>query len=199
MTKSKSEKAEKEAVRTIASMMVASARTAPKANGIDDVKMLVLNGDDLESLASVMDEIAAQRTTPYPSDAFHMNADMVRQSSCVLLIGVRGSRRDIEKALDCGACGYGTCENFRKAGRRKGNDFYGPTCILKALDLGIAIGSAVKLAGEFHVDNRIMYTIGVAAKRMHLLDSDVIIGIPMSITGKNPYFPYFGLIPTQVE
>jgi uncharacterized ferredoxin-like protein len=199
MTKFKSEKAEKEAMGIIASMMVASARTAPKANGVDDVEMLVLNGDDLESLASVMDKIAAQRASPYPSEAFHMNADMVRQSSCVLLIGVRGRRRNIEKPLDCGACGYGTCENFQKAGRRKGNDFSGPTCILKALDLGIAIGSAVKLAGEFHVDNRIMYTIGVAAKRMQLLDADVIIGIPLSITGKNPYFPYYGLIPARVE
>jgi len=33
-----------------------------------------------------------------------------------------------------------------------------------------------------------MYTIGVAAKDLKLLDSDVIIGIPLAVAGKNPYF-----------
>lgn len=197
MTPIKSAEAEKQAVNSIASLMVASARTAPKANGIDDIEMVILDDRDLESLARAMEELAAQKPLPYLLQAFQMNADMVRKSSCVLLIGVKGDRRDIEQPLDCGACGYKTCESFKKAGRQKRNDFIGPTCILKALDLGIAIGSAVKLAGEFHIDNRIMYTIGAAAKKMGLLDSDVIMGIPMSVTGKNPFFPYFGSIPHQ--
>jgi hypothetical protein len=32
--------------------------------------------------------------------------------------------------------------------------------------LGIALGSAVKLAGELNIDNRIMYTLGAAAKKI---------------------------------
>ena len=56
------------------------------------------------------------------------------------------------------------------------------------MDLGIALGSAVKLAAELCIDNRMMYTIGVAAKELRLLDSDIIIGIPLSVTGKSPYF-----------
>jgi uncharacterized ferredoxin-like protein len=51
-----------------------------------------------------------------------------------------------------------------------------------------AFGSAVKLAGELNIDNRIMYSVGAAAKKLNLLDSDLIIGIPLSVTGKNPYF-----------
>jgi uncharacterized ferredoxin-like protein len=54
--------------------------------------------------------------------------------------------------------------------------------------LGIALGSAVKLASELNVDNRIFYTVGAAAKKLNLLDSDIIIGIPLSVTGKNIYF-----------
>ncbi len=38
------------------------------------------------------------------------------------------------------------------------------------------------------IDNRMMYTVGAAAKSLGLLDSDIIIGIPLSVTGKNPYF-----------
>lgn len=67
-------------------------------------------------------------------------------------------------------------------------DFDGPNCMLQIMDLGIALGSAVKLASELNIDNRIMYTIGAAAKKIGLLDSDVIIGIPLSATGKSPYF-----------
>ncbi|MGD0658918.1 MAG: DUF2148 domain-containing protein [Syntrophorhabdales bacterium] len=45
-----------------------------------------------------------------------------------------------------------------------------------------------KLAAEMGIDNRIMYTVGAAAKALRLLDSDIIIGIPLSATGKNPFF-----------
>jgi hypothetical protein len=48
--------------------------------------------------------------------------------------------------------------------------------------------SAVKTASIHNVDNRIMYTIGVAAKKLGLLDADVILGIPLSATSKNIYF-----------
>ena len=56
------------------------------------------------------------------------------------------------------------------------------------MDLGIALGSAVKTASEMNIDNRLMYTLGAAAKELELLDADVIIDIPLSATGKNIYF-----------
>jgi uncharacterized ferredoxin-like protein len=59
---------------------------------------------------------------------------------------------------------------------------------MSLVNLGIAVGSAVKTASIHNVDNRIMYTIGVAAKRLGLLDADVILGIPLSATSKNIYF-----------
>jgi uncharacterized ferredoxin-like protein len=71
---------------------------------------------------------------------------------------------------------------------RKTKSFTGPTCAFQSMDLGIALGSAVKTAGELNIDNRMMYSIGVAAKEMHLMEADLIIGIPLSVTGKSPYF-----------
>ncbi|MEM1989008.1 MAG: ferredoxin domain-containing protein, partial [Candidatus Bathyarchaeia archaeon] len=65
----------------------------------------------------------------------------------------------------------------------------GPTCIFKALDLGIALGSAVKIASILNVDNRIMYHVGAAAMRMNLMpEATIILGIPLSSRGKNIYF-----------
>ena len=52
----------------------------------------------------------------------------------------------------------------------------------------IALGSAVKVASELNVDNRIMYSIGRAAMKMELLKADEIQGIPLSIKGKNIFF-----------
>ena len=63
-------------------------------------------------------------------------------------------------------------------------------CTFNTGDLGIAIGSAVSVAMDHRVDNRIMYTVGQAAMELRLLGDDVpvIYGIPLSISSKNPFF-----------
>ncbi len=180
------EKIEKDAVEIGASMMALSARTAPKTRGIDSVKTIILTGKDLEELASAMEKKMREKAIELPS--FKRDADNVRGSAAVLLIGVSRDPKRVELPLSCGACGYKNCMDFLSVSKREGEDFAGPVCIFQAIDLGIALGSAVKLAGELSIDNRIMYTVGAAARRLNLLDSDVIIGIPLSVTGKNPYF-----------
>ena len=182
----KSGQIEKDAVEMGASMMAVSARTAPKTRGVDSVKTAILTGEDLEKLAAAMEKKVKEKSTELPG--FKRDADNVRGSAAVLLIGVSRDPKRMEIPLNCGACGYKSCKDLLASGKREGEDFTGPVCMFQAIDLGIALGSAVKLAGELGMDNRIMYTIGAAAKKMNLLDSDVIIGIPLSVTGKNPYF-----------
>jgi len=58
----------------------------------------------------------------------------------------------------------------------------------KLIDLGIAVGSAVKVASELNVDNRVMYSVGLAAMKMGLLKADEVQGIPLSVKGKNIFF-----------
>lgn len=189
MARLKSEEAGKDAVRMTAAMMAASARTAPKGRGVDAIETLIVDADDLEILASAM-ERKAQEGPSHLSSVFKRDANNVRNSSCVLLIGVVGLPKKIEEPLDCGACGYEACGRLleAKGEKQQAKDFGGPICIFQALDLGIALGSAAKLAAELNIDNRIMYTVGAAAKELRLLDCDVIIGIPLSVTGKSPYF-----------
>ncbi len=50
--------------------------------------------------------------------------------------------------------------------------------------MGIAVGSAVKVASMHNIDNRIMYRVGVLAKKTGLIDADIVIGIPLSASGK---------------
>jgi uncharacterized ferredoxin-like protein len=70
----------------------------------------------------------------------------------------------------------------------EGIDFPGPVCAFQSIDLGIALASACALAARFHVDNRMMYTIGGPARKLNWMASQVIIGIPLSSSGKNIYF-----------
>ena len=181
-----SEKVERGAVEMGASMMALSARTAPKTRGLDSVKTVILTGKDLEHLAAAMDNKAQEKSTDLPM--FKRDANNVRGSAAVLLIGVSRDPKRLELPLNCGACGYKTCKDLVASGKREGEDFTGPICIFQSIDLGIALGSAVKLAGELSIDNRIMYSVGSAARKLKLLDSDVIIGVPLSVTGKSPYF-----------
>jgi uncharacterized ferredoxin-like protein len=179
--------AENRAIVEIANLIAVSARTAPKARGIDNVVTAVVTGGEKDALADAMERKMESKRNPLA--AFKRDADSVRKSPAILLIGVKGTMPKIpENPLNCGACGHETCGEFVKSKKKKGEDFTGPICIFEALDLGIALGSAVKTASEMNIDNRIMYTIGAAAKEMEILDADVIMGLPLSATGKNIYF-----------
>jgi len=182
----KSEKLETDALEMGVSMMAVCARTAPKTRGLDSIKTAILTGEDLEKLAAVMETKVQEKSTQLP--IFKRDAGNVRSSAAVLLIGVSRDPKRLELPFNCGACGHKTCKDLMAVGKQEGEDFIGPACIFQAIDLGIALGSAVKLAGDLSIDNRIMYTVGAAAKKLRLLDSDLIMGIPLSVTGKNPYF-----------
>ena len=174
--------AEKEAILQTARLMLVSARTAPKAGGIDDITTVIVYGEEKEKIAAEMEKIAEERQIP----GFTRDARNVHDSDVVVLIGVRGTK---SFGLNCGGCGYKSCKEFEETAKELGQDFIGPNCIFKLLDLGIAIGSAVKTAGILNVDNRIMYRIGVAAKRLGMLpEASVIMGVPLSAKGKNIYF-----------
>ena len=182
---------EQEALRMIATLMASSARTAPKARGIDDVQTLVLDGEDLEMVAAAMEEQAKAHSGPVPA-IFIRDADNVRKSGCLVLIGCKGMPKRFpdtsDKPLNCGACGFKSCEQLDKARLKQGTDFGGPVCAIQSIDLGIAVCSAAKMAMELNADNRIMYTIGATAMSLKLMDSDIILGIPISISGKSPFF-----------
>ena len=185
MGKFESKETEREAIRMVATMMAASARTAPKTRGVDKLKTLVIDGSDVKMLADAM-EARAKEQPSHLTPFFIRDAGNVRDSSAVLLIGVTGEPK--KTLLDCGSCGYDGCKKLIKAGRHPGKDFNGPICIFEAIDLGIALGSAVKQASEFNIDNRMMYTIGAVAQKLGLLDAVIIIGVPLSATGKSIYF-----------
>lgn len=185
----KNSKIENSAVMEAVKLMAVSSRTAPKGGGRDNTSTTILTGKEKNKLAEAMER--RQDKKSLLGNIFRRDAECVRKSHAVLLIGVKGSMPKKSRSgasLNCGGCGYENCGQFMKATKKRGEDFSGPNCIFEIIDLGIALGSAVKTASILNIDNRMMYTVGAAAKDLKLLDADVIIGIPLSATGKNPFF-----------
>lgn len=164
----------------VAQLMEISAITAPKSKGENFVQTRVLEGEMLQTLAQAM--IAFGEKTGKKD--FDRDGQNVAQSEAVVLIGIKDAS---PLGLNCGACGYPTCKALTEE-EKTVVEFAGPACAFRLLDMGIALGSAVKTASLLNVDNRIMYRIGAAARDMNLVDWDFVMGIPLSVTAKSIFF-----------
>ncbi|MCS7095471.1 MAG: DUF2148 domain-containing protein [Nitrososphaerota archaeon] len=159
-----SDKAEAEAAFAAAKLMVASARTAPKARGIDKVTAAIVTGEDKDKLADAMTRITG---LPIPEERLKKQIMNVNNADAVVLIGVKTD--DVKDE----------------------NDW-----VMRLVDLGIAIGSAVKTASILNIDNRVMFTVGKAAQELKLLEGDIIFGIPISVRGSNIFFDRYDPLKT---
>ncbi|RCW48644.1 ferredoxin domain-containing protein [Halanaerobium sp. MA284_MarDTE_T2] len=168
----------KQVTQTVAQFMNISAITAPKAGGSNYLKTKILEEQEIKKLADAMIKYGKENK----KKNFDRDGENVKKSSAVLIISLNEAKA---LGLNCGACGYNNCNDLEM---RKGEEFDGPVCAWRLIDLGIALGSAVKTAALFNVDNRIMYRIGAVAKKEKIIDGEIVVGIPISITGKNIYF-----------
>jgi uncharacterized ferredoxin-like protein len=100
---------------------------------------------------------------------FDRDAANVWDSEAVLLIGIKDAKAS---GLNCGACGKRECI----APNTYEGEFSGPQCAFRILDIGIALGSAVKTASMLNVDNRIIYSVGVVSRDIGLIDADFVMG-----------------------
>lgn len=168
------------AVIAVGELMAVSARTAPKAAGLDYIEIELITGVDVKRLAEGMVTYGVESG----KKNFDRDAKGVGASPAVLLLGLRKAPGI---GLNCGACGFATCAELAAA-HKPLSEFAGPNCAWKMQDLGIALGSAVKTASIHNVDNRIMYRIGVVARKLGMMDADTVIGVPLTATGKSPFF-----------
>lgn len=163
-------------VRNIAGQMVAAAITAPKARGVNNMKAAILDREMIKNVSDHMLVMAREKGLP---SYFERDAHNILKAIQLVIIGTRIKSSGIPA---CGLCGYPDCTEKDKHPEHP--------CSFNTGDLGIAIGSAVSLASDHRVDNRIMYTVGKAVVEMQLLGYDVKIayGIPLSVSSKNPFF-----------
>ena len=168
------QEAELAALRQVAQIMCLAARTAPKGKGVDNLVTRVADGEEKDSLTAEMRRIGEEG----PLGFFVRDAGNVDAAPVIVLLG---TKIDPVGVPACGFCGFKNCEE------NKANT---GICAFNTGDLGIAIGSAVSVAAAHHADNRVMFTAGKAALGLNMLGEDVGIayGIPLSGTGKSPFF-----------
>jgi uncharacterized ferredoxin-like protein len=166
-------------LETITELMEISAITAPKSAGKNFVVTKILNQEECQQLSKEMITFGEETG----KKNFDRDGANVENSEAILLIGIKDAA---PVGLNCGACGSAKCLKINTG--EQGVEFLGPQCLFRVLDMGIALGSAAKTAQLLNVDNRIMYRIGTVARKLKLIDADFVMGIPLSVSGKNIYF-----------
>ncbi len=165
---------EEKALLTVAELMSLAARTAPKTKGADCILTLIATGEQIEQLAAEMDRYGQEHDLAF----FLRDAKCLRASPVAFIVAARSMPASIK---GCNQCGTRGCEEHIKGGG---------TCAFNHIDLGIAASSAAGVAGAHHADNRIMYSIGTAARNINLFGQPTVsaLGLPLSASGKSPYF-----------
>ena len=171
----KSNEVEKDAVFEVAKLMAAAARTAPKAKGIDTLLTMIVDGSEKDAIAAELRRIGegGDRFASFIRDAGNVDG-----SDYVVLLAA------IDKPAGlpiCSSCGFENCAAAVSAGA---------PCAFNISDLGTAACSACAVASHHFVDNRMMFTVGLAAKRLGLFEENIRMcyGIPISVKGKSIYY-----------
>ncbi|MEM4040879.1 MAG: DUF2148 domain-containing protein [Ignisphaera sp.] len=153
------ESIKREVIVYVAKLMAISALTAPKARGYDNITIKILDdAEEIERLANKMEELSSTY-----GDFFKRDAQSIRKSLAVILIGC--------KIVDMGL----------KTPQKWNLD---ANVVNSLINLGIAI----KTASIHNVDNRVMFSAGVAAQELGLIEGDIVYAIPLTASAKNPYF-----------
>lgn len=184
-----------DALRQVAKLCAVSAMTAPKSGGQLFLKgakpfietVIVEDRETLGKLANWLRERGNQRKEPL----WFRDADTAEKLDLVLFIGLA---KWYPPVYDCGACGYATCAEFLGAAKKhQANvdedwEFAGPICQLRCVDLGIAVGSAAKMASQNNIDARCQTRIASAARHLGIIEADLAVALSMSVTHKNIFF-----------
>ncbi len=157
----------------IANQMMNAGRTAPKAKGVDILEIIAVTGDDILKLAEATREMSDETGMKF----LLRDADNIMQADAVILVGTTTKTM----GLNCGYCGFPTCDEKMM--------HQGVPCVMNSVDVGIAIGSMTAMAADMRADCRVMFSIGLGAKKMGLLkECNSIFAIPVSVSSKSPFF-----------
>jgi|SaaInl8_120m_RNA_FD_contig_31_2212763_length_1185_multi_6_in_0_out_0_1 uncharacterized ferredoxin-like protein len=175
----------KQTIETVINLMAASAITAPKAGGKDCLEIVALTEE--EDLKRIADEMRKYAHNSSKENYWHRDAANAENAQGLLLIGLAGP---VTAGYDCGGCGYQTCNEFEQQREMKEFEmgYSGPHCIMRMMDIGVALSSAAKSASMLNIDNRVQQRVGAAARALGYIECEVAMGIPISISGKSIFY-----------
>lgn len=160
------------AIIDIAEKMILAAKTAPKGRGMERLEYLLVTGDEILAIGAKLNELSLKHQITF----LGRDAGNLAKSDALVLVGSSNEPRNVPL---CKHCGFG-CDKKPET----------TPCAISQVDLGIALSSAASIASQFRIDNRIMYSAGIAALELGLFPENVKIayGIPLSASEKNIFF-----------
>ena len=194
-----------------AKLMMNAAHTAPCTGGVNHIECeLVWGENEQQDLAEKMDELSYSLNNKRVKELYQVEAVMVQDADCVLLVGDIRTRNTPFDA-NCGFCGGPQTCGFLYSRRRTAMGqvdhtdkslaetvIDGPLCQVHLHNLGYSVGSACWMAKNLMVDARPFMTVGVAAQKMgYCRNSAFVVGILVAATSKNPFIDNHFNYPTM--
>ena len=173
----------------IAKSCILAAAKAPTLTQQLELRTEIITDEDIDPILDILGTLG--ETSAFQLHDFvalkHL-ADQGRMPP-ILLLGA-----DLTKPAlwDCGACGFKTCGEYlkyTKMNKGVGVGAYGPTCVWKAIDFGIACDWACACVAQHRAESRIMFSIGALALMTNRLEgTSYILGLPIGPAGQNLWF-----------
>jgi uncharacterized ferredoxin-like protein len=198
---SDSDRNRRDHVVEVAKLMMSAAHTAPITGGVDHLETELIWGEkELNGLAEKMDELSYLPENKRTDEMFRTEAQMIRESDCVLALGSFRAR-NMPFDANCGMCGGAPGCSFVYSRRRTAagqidhsdkslckTSIDGPLCQMYVHNLGYGVGSALWAARTLLVDARPFMTVGLAASKLgYCKHSAFVVGVGVTATSKNPY------------
>lgn len=174
---------------TVAKACTAAAAKAPSITNQLGLKMEILTGEDLEPMIQVLETLG--KTSAFQlgdATAFRSYKDEGILPP-VLLLGA-----DLTKPpmWNCGGCGFSSCGDYLKYKQENfgvGAGAYGPSCLWKVIDFGIAADYACACAAQHKAEARILFSMGAVSMFLNRLEgATFVLALPIGPVGQDHWF-----------
>lgn len=167
----------------------AAAAKAPTLTRKLGLRMEILTGEDLKPSIDVLATMGQGSLFQRLDSTAYSKMLEDNPSSPVLLIGA-----DLTEPIwwDCGGCGFPNCAEYVKYVRKNkgaGIGAYGPSCLWKVIDFGIAADYACAAAAQNGVEARIQFSFGAVSMFLNRMEGcSFILALPLGTMGTDGWF-----------
>jgi uncharacterized ferredoxin-like protein len=182
-------KAANEYMLDVAKACAAAAAKAPSLTGGLGLRMEILTDEDIEPMIQVLETLGKTSAFQlHDATAFRTyKEDGIAPP--VLLLGVDAT---VPVMWNCGACGFPTCGAFlkyKKKNKGVGIAAYGPSCLWKLVDFGVACDYACACAAQHKAEARILGSFGPVSLFLGRLEGcSIVLALPIGPVGSNRWF-----------
>jgi uncharacterized ferredoxin-like protein len=173
----------------VAKACAAAAAKAPTLTGKLGLRMEILTGEDLEPMIQVLETLGKTSAFQLHDATAFRTYKNEGTLPPVLLMGADLTQPPL---WNCGGCGFPTCGEYLKyVSKNKGVGIgaYGPSCLWKVIDLGIACDHACACASMHRAEARILFSMGAVSLFLNRLEGcTLILGLPIGPVGQNRWF-----------